>query len=859
MKKEWAFHQWSITDLQRHFDVLPKDGLSSKRAYFRYDKYGPNSLNKLKEKSALGILLRQFGSVFILLLAIAAVISYFIDGLAQAFILFIIILANILLGFFQEYKAEKALDELKKTFRSKSKVLRNSKIEIIDNQELVPGDIVLLETGDMVPADIRIIESEGLKANESSLTGESLPVSKVISVMPLDTVLADRKNMLFGSTIISAGKGKGMVVATGENTEFGKIAGLVQDSDEVTPLESKISYLAKIMAVIALTAGGLIFLMGYLRNYELLPLLTFVISLIVSAVPESLPTVITLSLAIGVSRMAKKKAIVRKLAVIEALGATNIIATDKTGTLTNNELIVEQSYTHSRGKLVKTQFANLGDMDIALYKRAALCTAILDGSKNGMIGDPLDIAIVKKAESLHKGLIGIANNPNRVIEIPFDSERKYMAVSLKNGSQNELIVKGITEKILDFCTLNKTEKESIAEQSDFLSKDGYKVIALAYKNVGSHSPSTFNSMTFLGLFAFADEPSFGIKEAIKKVIDCGIRPIIITGDHPETAKYIANRIGLVIDDDEIVTGSELDKMDNKHIKKILPQVKIFARISPTDKINIVKLLQEMGYSVAVTGDGINDAPALKEATVGIAMGIKGTDVARESSDIILSDDKYSTIISAIEYGRSIFDNIRNVVTLLLVGNFDEILLVSAAFLIDLPLPLTTLQILWINLVTESLLCIALVFEEPNAKVLKEKPRTSKTDSLKQPVFYALQLSAISFASGLILFLWQIGESVAKARTMIFTHLVLICLVYVLTIRSDKRFWQKQSNFLRNRYLIFSILLVIGLQSLLFAKPFSEIFEITPLSLPDILVLVGFSIVAFVFAELLKYRQNRNQK
>lgn len=854
MKKEWAYHQWSIADLERHFDVLSHEGLTSKRAYFRYETHGANSLNKFKEVTVYRILFRQFTSIFILLLFFAMAISYFIDGFAQALLLFLIIIANVALGFFQEFKAERSLDELKKSFRSKSKVIRNGTIEIIDNQELVPGDVVLFQSGDMIPADIRLIETEDLRINEASLTGESLPESKNTGSLNIDTVLADRTNMAYGSTIVISGKGKGIVVATGKDTEFGKIASLIDKTDEITPLEKRISYLAKILAVAALIAGVSIFIMGYFRNYEILPLLTLVISLIVAAVPESLPTVITLSLAIGVSRMAKKKAIVRKLAVIEALGTTDIIATDKTGTLTNNELTVENTFSLNKGKIIKTDFSNVCDRDIKLFKSAVLCTSVLDGSKKALFGDPLDVALVRKAKELDISLS--TRDYERIIEFPFDSDRKFMAVSIKNEKQNILIAKGIVEKIISFCNLSDKEKEIILTQANYLSKDGFKVIAIADKKIGEKSSSAFSSMNFLGLIAFADEPSSGIKEAIKKVIDSGIRPIIITGDHPETARYVANRIGLVIDDDEIITGQELDKMGKWELKKALLKVKIFSRISPSDKLNIVKSLQDAGYSVAVTGDGVNDAPALKEAAVGIAMGIKGTDVARESSDIILSNDHYGTIISAIEYGRAIYDNIRNIITLLLIGNFDEIFLVSAVFLLDLPLPLTTLQILWINLVTESLLAIAIVFEEPSLKVLKQKPRKDNSSSFRRPVILALELSIVSFSLSLIMYIFQMGGTIAHARTMIFSYLVLTCIAYVLSIRSERRFWQKPASFLKNKFLIISIIATLGAQSILFFPPLSNIFSIAALSLYDVVILLIFSIVAFVLAEVLRYANDK---
>lgn len=860
MNKEWAFHQWSISDLERHFEVDIEKGLAERRAYFRLTQYGPNSLYKLKDVSVLEILLRQFGNFFILLLAVAMVVSYFVDGFVQALILLLIILANVFLGFYQEYKAENALSELKNRFRSQCKVYREGKIRVIDNERLVPGDIVLLEAGDVVPADMRIIESEGFQTNESALTGESVPIQKGEKPLPADTDLAERINMAYGSTPVVSGRAKGVVVSTGLASEFGKIANLVKKPEEETPLQKQIAFLGKTMTIIAFMAGALIFLLGHLRNMEIFSLLTFAISLIVSVVPESLPTIITLALAIGVSKMAAKKAIVRRMAVIEALGTTSIIATDKTGTLTENELKLEKIFTFEDGK------ATLFDKEemeaksvIKLLEKAVLCTNVSTKKGKELIGDPLDIAIVEKAKSLHAGIVMRGSNFERISEIPFDSENKYTSVIVKNGSHKDLVAKGAPERIINFCALSGGDKKIISKQTADLSQDGYKVVAVAYKHLSANVAGTMSRLSFLGLLAFVDEPSEGVLEAMHKVMSAGIRPLIITGDHPETALYVANKVGLFVDKDEIITGKEMNKLSNSELQKFLKKAKIIARITPEDKIKIVEILQKSGYSLAMTGDGINDAPAIKQATVGIAMGQKGTDIARDSADIVLADDKYGTIVSAVEYGRAIYDNIRNAVVFLLAGNMDELFIIGAAFLFNLPLPLATLQILWINLVTDSFPAVALSFENPSARVLEEKPRSAKTTVLGGSLVYAAYLAAVSFILTLGLYIGELQYSIDKARTMVFCFMVFLELAFAFSIRSKERIWQNPKSFFANRYLLAAIGLSLFMQAIIFLPPLRKIFNLATLNFGNILTLIVLTVITFFAAEIIRFALDRRKK
>ena len=858
--KDYSYHQWSQEDLKRHFEVDFDRGLSSDRAARKLALEGKNSLQDLKEPSVFLILLSQFNNFFIWLLLAASIISYFVDGLLQALILIVIVIINVLLGFFQEFKAQKALRELKNNFVSSCKVLRDGKTLNINNDLLVTGDLVLLEAGDRIPADLRLVEAESFQIDESTLTGESIPADKNTSVLPLETSLADRHNMAFAYTLATAGHGKGVVVATGQTTEFGKIANLVNQKEEKTPLEKQVNYLGKVLMVISIAVAMMIFFLGYWRGEEIWPLLTFTIALLVAAVPESLPTAITLALAIGVSRMARKKAIVRKMAVVETLGTTNIIATDKTGTLTNNNLTVGKIAFFVRNSI--SSFA-LNERKLKnnpavekLFASGLICSNISFSGKD-YLGDPVEIAIARGADLFDKTIKKKANFTKRIMEIPFDSDQKYMAVLSESHGHKMLIAKGAAERIIKFCHLSKEQKTKVSDLSERLSKSGYKVIALSYKNLGKQKSSTLSGMEFLGLIAMVDEPSSGIKEAIAKTIQAGIRPIILTGDHPETARFVAQKVGFDVSDDEIIVQTDLEKLSQNELKKALEKVKIFARVTPAEKILIVKTLQSMGYSVAMTGDGVNDAPALKEAQVGIAMGIKGSDVSKDAADIVLSDDKYGTIISAIEYGRTIFDNIKNVIVHLVSGNLNEIALVGLAFAFGLPQPITTLQILWVNLITDSLPALALSFEEPGKHVLQEKPRSSAKNSLKQPLLYATYLSIISFILCLIVYLTGLNSSVQKAQTMTFTFFVMIELTYCFSLRSKERIWQNWRSFFENKYVILALVVSIVLQLLLFTKPLRDIFRLRLLTFSEILFLGVMIAIAFFGAEIIRYLSDRH--
>lgn len=857
--KQYAYHQWSLSDTEKHFGVGNKEGLSDKEANFRLQKFGPNSLAKISSTNIWQIFIRQFKNLFIILLIAASIISYFVDGLSQALILIAIVIVNLVVGLYQEFKAEKSLSALKKSLAYHSRVLREGTIKEIDSENVVSGDIVILREGDKIPADLRLFEEKGLRMDESSLTGESAPVSKHVKVIDIDTPLAERYNLAFAGTTVFAGFGRGIVTSTGQNTEFGKIAEMISGEEENTPLKKRVAYISQILFYVALALSLTIFALGLYRGWETLKLLTFVIALFIAAVPESLPTVITLALAIGVSEMAKKKAIVRRLAVIEALGSVNIIATDKTGTLTKNELQVEKLSVWQRSALETSSFDRSSQKQSVLLLFASYASSISGNAEEGFDGDPLEVAIMKSLQEISPKLANSRQKFELKNEVPFDSDKKYMQVSGRIEKQDWLVIKGAVEKVMPFCSLKKWQKLEIENELLKLSRKGLKSIAVCRKKINKSSFSDPKSMEFLGILGFIDEPNEGVAESIKNTIAAGIRPIIITGDNPHTSQYIAEEIGLKIERDEIISGAEIEKLSDTGLRENLKKVKIFARATPADKIRIVEMLEKMGYVVAVTGDGVNDAPALKTATVGISMGKRGSDVSREASDIILADDNYSTIISAIAYGRIIYDNIKNAIVFLLAGNFDELFLIALAFAFNLPAPMTVVQILWVNLITDSLPAMALAFEKPKDGRIQGEPRSTKKSEIKSSLVYAGWLGLFAFVTSVILYLWGLHDSVARARTMVFTAAVIHEMSFVFSIRSKSRFWQNFYDFFQNKFMLVSICAALLLQSLVLIPSFQPFFGTTSLSGVEIFVLITTTILAFFYAEVVRYFIDKKQQ
>jgi Ca2+-transporting ATPase len=848
--QEGSFCCWELERLREHFRSDFEVGLTSAEAKSRLNKFGKNSLEKIKGISTLTIFIRQFYNFFIILLAIAAITSLFIEGLTHSVIFIVIIAVNITIGFFQEFKAERALDALKRNFSYKAKVVREGRILEIDSEDLVVGDLVVLSEGDKVPADLRLMEEDGLRVDESMLTGESLPVSKkIINLLP-DTALADQVNMAFLGTAVKAGGARGLVVATGRASEIGKVAEMVEEEDERTPLELMILYIAKTLTILVGIVALIIFLIGLWQQYQVFELLTFVISLLVAAVPESLPTVVTLTLAVGVMAMVKKKVITRRLSVIEALGQVNMIITDKTGTLTENKLKITEFARITKGKIDSNRKGK--KYTDALFW-ATICSSASGEKAGQFVGDPLEVAIIEELYNVGRREFGRRSEFIESARQPFNSDKKYMSVGGIIGSKKVIVVKGALDRVIKFTKLTKDELENAHFVSLAMSKKGFKAIAVLKKEIKPGHSSELTNMDLIGIIGFSDQPGEGVSEAIAQTISAGVKPVIVTGDHPEAAKYIAEKIGLVVAADELITVEKLEKMSDGELEGVLAKIKIFARVTPADKNRIVEAYTKAGFVVAVTGDGVNDAPALKTAAVGIAMGIKGNDVAREAADLVLTDDKYGSIVSAIIYGRTIYDNIKNALIFMLASNFAELFLVLIAFIFSLPLPLLAIQILWVNLITDSLPAIALAFEKPSRGVLKQPPREGSKSTVRHFIKISLILGVISLIVCFGLYLFGLEESVIKARTLVFALIVFSALTMVISIRSKELFYKSFRGLFENWYLNIAVIIAIALQIVVFLPGAREFFGTTVLNLIDVLVLAAGIMVIFLSTEVVKFK------
>ncbi len=869
--------QWHTTDVKEVMKNLEtsESGLSHEEADLRLKEYGLNKISTKQRRTNLMIFFEQFKSFLVLLLIAAVAISIFLGMYLDATAIGMIVILNALLGFYQEYKAEKAIEELNKLIISKITVIRDGEHHEISTEKIVPGDIVFLEDGNRIPADIRLIEVSNLKTNESMLTGESLPIIKEINLIE-DVPVSDRKNMAFMGTLVSYGRGKGIIVSTGMTTEMGKIAGLVQQKEEETPLQKKLQEFGKNLGIFALFLAFIVFIIGILRAEKLFVMFLTAMSLAISAVPEGLPAVVTLTLAVGTQKMLKRNCAIKRLSAVEALGSITVICADKTGTMTTNEMTIRKIWIPNkmidvtgvgfepRGEfLVNNKRINPlgGDLKL-LLEMAYLCNDSVLKKENSwkIIGDPTEGALkvlTKKA--------GIKLDCPREKEIPFSSERKIMTTIHKINKKYMAYSKGAPEQILNICnkinnkTIGKDEKEKIIKIVHGLASEGLRVLAFSYKELKEDYKidSVEKGMTFVGFVAMIDPPRKETKEAISLCKQAGIKVIMITGDHKLTAKAVASEIGL---HGKAITGEELDKIDDEELEKIVEDVVVFARVSPQHKLRIVEALKKKGHIIAVTGDGVNDAPALKRAEVGVAMGLKGTDVAKEAADMILLDDNFSTIVFAVKEGRRIYDNIKKFIRFLLSSNLNEMLLVIATMLLNLPLPFLPIQILWINLITDGFPALSLGTEPAEKDIMKRKPRHPKESVLHSSLPFILFTGFLAFLSGLCIFLWElyIGSSAGlptsyveqKARTMAFTTIMLFELFFVLNCKSEKKSVFSINPF-SNKKLIISILVSVILQFFVIYVPFLQpIFGTVSLGALDLVkILIFSSLGLFVFPEI----------
>ncbi|MCD6575847.1 MAG: calcium-translocating P-type ATPase, SERCA-type [Nanoarchaeota archaeon] len=878
---ESAWHTLKIKEIFRVLETS-ENGLTSEEAERRLSEFGPNELTKEKKKTILSIFLNQFKSFLIIILIIAALISFAVGETLNSIVILIILLINAFLGFFQEYKAEKAVEALKKMTAPRALVLRDGVKKEIFSRELVPGDIVYLEEGKQVPADVRIIESQNLKVDESILTGESLPVLKEVCTLKKEVPLSEMKNMAFFGTYVTYGHGKGVVVRTGMETEMGKIAELVQETiEEETPLKRKLNNLAKQLGLIVLFIIGLVFLLNiYVHSKELIEIFILAIAMAISAVPEGLPMVVTLTLALGMQAMAKQNAIVRKLMAVETLGATTVICSDKTGTLTKNEMTVTEIYAN--GKFIEVTGAGYkpigkflldgkeinpsSDKTLSrLLEIGALCNNAEMIKDDGwrVIGDPTEGALISLAEKGGFSPEKLKKQAKFITEVPFSSERKMMSVAYSNKKVISY-VKGAPEKIIDRCNfilengkvkkITPAIKKQLIKTSNKMAGKPLRVLAFAYKELPKRKKYTFKDMeyglTFVGFVGMIDPPREGVKDAIRKCNEAGIRVIMITGDHKTTAVAIAKEIGIMKEGDICITGMELEGMSLKELEEVVDKVSVFARVSPEHKVKILQALDSKGETVAMTGDGVNDAPALKRAHIGVAMGIKGTDVAKQASDMILEDDNFSTIVKAVESGRRIYDNIKKFVRFELAANFDEIAVISFAAISGLPLPLLPLQLLWINLVTDTIPATTLAIDPPEKDIMRRPPRKRNENMILDMLPYLLATIVVCTFVDTWLFLWGLQYGIQKARTLVFTGTVMFQLFLVFNIRSERRPFLRTNPF-ENKYLVLGVFASFLLQlAVVYLPPLQAIFGTFPLDLIDWVVVMLFALIALAISPII---------
>ena len=842
----------------------PAQGLSAAEAAKRLEQHGANVLREKKKKTNLQRFLDQFKDVMILILIAAAIVSFVIacvegnpgEFFEPALILLIVIL-NAVMGMLQESKAEKALDALKSMSAPHARVLRDGTEQIIDAASLVPGDIIRLEAGDFVPADARLLHSAGLKSEESALTGESVPSEKdAQEPVAADAALGDRVNMVFSGCSITYGTATAVVTATGMQTEMGKIAGLLSGEEETqTPLQKKLASLGKILGFVALGACAIIFVVGLLNGIDVLEIFMTSVSLAVSAIPEGLPAIVTIVLSIGVQRMVKKNAIIRRLPAVETLGSASVICSDKTGTLTQNRMTLQKAYLDGAPEIIDS-----GDAAArTLVRTAALCcdgavTFEADGTVTH-IGDPTETAIVFAAHQFGdtKEMLGAAFP--RLAELPFDSDRKRMSVVVEHDGRKLAIVKGAFDGIAPLCTAGDTERAR--QVNDEMSRKALRVLAVAVREIDALpevlAPETLEKdLTFLGLVGMIDPPREEARDAVAVCREAGIRPVMITGDHVVTASAIAKNLGILQDGDRAITGAELDAMSETELDAAVEQISVYARVSPENKIRIVKAWQKKNKVVAMTGDGVNDAPALKAADIGCAMGITGTDVAKGAADMTLTDDNFATIVDAVREGRGIYANIRKVVGFLLGTNIGEVITVFAAMLLWHRSPLLSMQLLWINLVTDSLPAIALGMEEVEPGVMRQKPKPKDEGIFAhglgvRVVLQGLMFGILSLAAFWIG--WQSTGDLAGGQTLAFMTLALSQVVQAFNMRSDRSLFK--TGFFTNRRLNLACLLSVVLVALVLFTPVSIAFGLITLSPQLYLIGLGLSLVPFVVMELSK--------
>lgn len=861
------FYSVSTEDVLKKLKT-EKAGLSSQEAKQRLERDGFNELKEKKGETLFQMFIDEFKDFMIMILLIAAVVSALIGEVTDAIIIIAIVILNALLGVFQENKANQSLKALKKMTKPNARVIRDGKVLVIPTRELVQGDIVEIEAGDFVPADGRLVEVANLKVNESSLTGESVPVEKQTDSLEGDDVpIGDRLNMVFTGTTVVYGRGKMVVAGTGMNTEMGSIASMMDEEKTMTPLQVRLAELGKTLGIASLAICAVIFFIGFIRGTPPMEMFMTAISLAVAAIPEGLPAIVTITLSIGVQRMVKRNTIVRKLPAVETLGSANVICTDKTGTLTLNQMTVKNIYVNNEIK--KIEDARDEESKKLIIMSALCCDAKLGEDGKG-VGDPTEVALVAALRDLGKEKDQVEGPHPRVDELPFDSDRKLMTTVHKTDQGYVAITKGALESVMPLCISiedgNKTkdigsgDKERVDKANTDIAQNGMRVLALGYKmlpDLNYNKDDLEGGLTFLGLIGMIDPPRPEVKDAVKECDRAGITTVMITGDHKLTAEAIAKELGILHEGEEVVTGRELENMSDAELDERVKKIRVYARVSPAHKVRIVKAWQKNKAVVGMTGDGVNDAPALSQADIGAAMGITGTEVAKEAADMVLTDDNFATIVSAIEEGRTIYANIRKSIRFLLSCNFAEIITVLLANVLGLGQPLLPIHLLWINLVTDSMPALGLGMEPPSPDVMDAKPRARDESVFADGLGLQMLIEGIIMGT-LSISAFMIGRrySIEIAETMTFMTLVFLELIHSLDARSNRESIFKL-GFTTNKFLLFSLLLGVGLQLLLEIPLLSEVFKISSLGGMQWLYVLGLSLLILLVAEVEKLIFRRN--
>ncbi len=894
MDENLWFNQ-NISEVQKVLDTNLENGLDDSQHLKRIEKHGYNELKEKKKKSLLQKFIDQFKDFMIIVLIIAALVSGVVgylegEGVTDSIIILLIVVVNAVIGVVQESKAESSLEALKKMSGYVTKVVRNGKVDTVPTKDLVPGDIVVLETGDFIPADIRLFEANNLKIQESSLTGESVPVEKDIEVIDsVEVGIGDRKNMSFSSSMVTYGRGKGIVVETGMNTQVGKIADMLENADGgQTPLQIKLEVLGKTLGIAALVICVIIFVVGILYGKEPVHMFMSAVSLAVAAIPEGLPAIATIVLSIGVQRMVKRNAIVRKLPSVETLGSATVICSDKTGTLTQNKMTVLKVYYNSNIHEIE-EIENKDEFN-KLINCAMLCndTKVVsetDGRK--LIGDPTETALVDIAYNFNFDKVKAEIDTPRIAEVPFDSDRKLMSTINKVNGKNIVYTKGAVDELLKRCShiclngqirlITDDDITYIVNQNELMAKQALRVLGFGYKEI-DNLPNVVDENTiekeliFVGMVGMIDPPRPEVKDAIEKCKTAGIKTVMITGDHKITAIAIAKELGILQDESEAILGSDLEKISDEELIERVKNYCVYARVSPEHKVRIVKAWQANDQIVAMTGDGVNDAPSLKTANIGCAMGITGTDVSKEAADVILTDDNFATVVAAVEEGRRIYDNILKAIQFLISSNIGEIITLFTVIMIspliakwfgitDISLiePLLPIHILWVNLVTDSLPALALSFEPAEKDIMKRKASKKKNQIFTKGMVWRIIYQGI-MVGALTLAAFFIGLStkgvdeqtkITIAQTMAFAVLAISQLVHSFNVKSKDKLLMQVGIF-NNPKLILAALTSLALMLIVLLVPgLQGIFNVTLLSTNHVLAVAGLAVAPFVIVEIFK--------